>query len=253
MSVKVLIAKVNKTYNIEVITSNDSSYSYYWRGDNLLDAYNSLYSELLKMNKLSDKIIFLYKTEQSGFIRYKSDKKYKTMQYLSNCYNDNLDNISYNITSIKDIKKENHSLIFLINKQYVNQIKLFIESLGIKKNKHYLCDYYLHENYKHNPDEIHLFINLHGIYSLYYDQVGLKVDLFYPLNEFYNLYRCKTKENYYSFYKEIVFKINNFIRTLFGYTVNKVILHYNNLEYLIDFKKHIHEIDHYQVEISNEK
>ena len=62
MSVKVLIVKVNKTYNIEVITSNDRSYSYYWRGDNLLDAYNSLYSELLKMNKLSDKIIFLYKT-----------------------------------------------------------------------------------------------------------------------------------------------------------------------------------------------
>lgn len=252
MGIKILIDKRNRKFQVEIYDMDDSNYFYTWSGENLLDSYNDIYSELLKLNKINDKITFLYKTDSSGFMRHQGDKKQKVGMYLNYCYPDSLDNISYEVINLKDIKKENHQLIFLINKQIRNQIKIFIDSFSIKKKREYYLDYYLYMNTQHNNDEVHIYAGLNNIYCMYYDQIGLKYLLTLDIED-NDIVNYKSKDRIINYYKNIVYKINYFLRVLYGYTISKVVFHPCCSIFTNDFSRYFHEVDHYQLEIVNEK
>lgn len=245
MEIVVLINKINRTYYIELLNKEYNDYKMRWSGENLLDAYNLIYSEILKLNHINNKIIFLYKIDKTGFIRYQNDKKSKLNNYLNYCYPSCLENITYEIDTLKDIKKQLYYMCFMNNKNFLNSIKLFIDSFGFKKMKEYSFDYYVYKKCKYIKNEVQIYIIGNVLNCMYYDQVGLKITKYYELTK----YKCNLNE----YYHEITFYINTFIRTLYAYQINKIVLHSYTSLINNDFNKYLCEIDHYQLEISDEK
>ena len=250
-NVFVSIFKTSSNYCIEIYKPKYDNQIKVFEVGSLNEGYSYVVKELLTLNKESYNLHFVYKTNNNSFIRFIGKKKDINLK-LKEIYNYDINLIDYKKDEVKSKKKDIYQFLWCINKEEQNKIISFFNTLNIKKKNIVSIDYYYTHTLKNLSDEMIIVVGYSKICAIYFDEVGLKYNLCFEINDYKDLIYQNNDDIYTKYVNEIIFLINLILRLHCNEVINKVNLMIHNSKILKDIRYLVYNIDHDNVVISDD-